>query len=213
MSEEGENLGYYKTGIFKKSCRIWNSCGTLYSDWNQAAAPLNLANEYGTVNDLTKCDGLRQLLIFLNVFWLVRKKNQHKYPEPEKPIMDYWPQKVHEGWSHLRELTNRLTPNTTWDICSAFGSYLPWKKGESACTQTLSPHCDNPAMCRPCAPLEWTIKMPGRPGSHRYRYSFGGAKCRDVCPWEIPQRQAGGGLYGRSTPKYAGGGSQRVNTT
>jgi hypothetical protein len=35
---------------------------------------------------------------------------------------------------------------------------------------------------------------------------FGGAKCRDVCPWHIPQRQAGVGLYLKMMPKFAGGG-------
>ena len=36
--------------------------------------------------------------------------------------------------------------------------------------------------------------------------SFGGAKCRDVCPWNIPQRQAGVGIYLKVEPKLAGGG-------
>jgi NAD-dependent dihydropyrimidine dehydrogenase PreA subunit len=35
---------------------------------------------------------------------------------------------------------------------------------------------------------------------------FGGAKCRDVCPWGIPARQAGVGLYLKVAPQFAGGG-------
>lgn len=38
-------------------------------------------------------------------------------------------------------------------------------------------------------------------------YCFGGAKCRDVCPWGIPQRQAGVGIYLKIAPKLAGGGA------
>lgn len=35
---------------------------------------------------------------------------------------------------------------------------------------------------------------------------FGGAKCRDVCPWGVPMRQAGVGLYLKLAPKLGGGG-------
>ncbi|NMC97131.1 MAG: 4Fe-4S dicluster domain-containing protein, partial [Deltaproteobacteria bacterium] len=35
---------------------------------------------------------------------------------------------------------------------------------------------------------------------------FGGAKCRDVCPWEIPQRQSGVGIYLKVLPGLMGNG-------
>jgi len=35
---------------------------------------------------------------------------------------------------------------------------------------------------------------------------LGGAKCRDVCPWSIPQRQTGVGLYLDLMPSLAGNG-------
>jgi hypothetical protein len=35
---------------------------------------------------------------------------------------------------------------------------------------------------------------------------MGGAKCKSVCPWHIPQRQSGVGLYLKLQPVPAGGG-------
>jgi Fe-S-cluster-containing dehydrogenase component len=35
---------------------------------------------------------------------------------------------------------------------------------------------------------------------------FGGAKCKDVCPWEIPQRQSGVGIYLHVLPGFMGNG-------
>ena len=35
---------------------------------------------------------------------------------------------------------------------------------------------------------------------------MGGAKCRKVCPWHIPQRQSGVGLHLDLLPQYAGNG-------
>jgi ferredoxin len=35
---------------------------------------------------------------------------------------------------------------------------------------------------------------------------LGGSKCKDVCPWEIPQRQTGVGLYLDLLPSLAGNG-------
>jgi Fe-S-cluster-containing dehydrogenase component len=38
------------------------------------------------------------------------------------------------------------------------------------------------------------------------RTCFGGAKCKKVCPWHIPQRQSGVGLHLDVLPQYAGNG-------
>jgi hypothetical protein len=35
---------------------------------------------------------------------------------------------------------------------------------------------------------------------------MGGSKCKEVCPWHIPQRQTGVGLYLKLLPSFAGNG-------
>jgi Fe-S-cluster-containing dehydrogenase component len=55
-------------------------------------------------------------------------------------------------------------------------------------------HCDNPPCIRGC-PFEALSKQPEGKTVIDHSICFGGAKCRDVCPWGIPQRQAGVGMY------------------
>ena len=66
-------------------------------------------------------------------------------------------------------------------------------------------HCDNPA-CATICPFS---------ANHKYKTGavvidkdicFGGAKCRTVCPWDIPQRQSGVGIYLNLVPTLAGNG-------
>jgi Fe-S-cluster-containing dehydrogenase component len=66
-------------------------------------------------------------------------------------------------------------------------------------------HCDTPtcaAIC-PFGVIEKDVK--GAVSIHE-NGCMGGAKCRTVCPWDIPQRQAGVGVYLKLMPKFAGGG-------
>lgn len=66
-------------------------------------------------------------------------------------------------------------------------------------------HCDNP----PCANLcPFGVNNKYDDGSvviDDY-YCFGGAKCKSVCPWEIPERKTGVGIYLKLQPLPVGGG-------
>ena len=66
-------------------------------------------------------------------------------------------------------------------------------------------HCQNP----PCANLcPWGACAKEDKGIVRINDSIclGGSKCRSVCPWNIPQRQTGVGLYLDLLPSLAGNG-------
>ena len=55
-------------------------------------------------------------------------------------------------------------------------------------------HCQNP----PCANLcPWGAAGREKNGIVRIndKVCLGGSKCKSVCPWNIPQRQTGVGLY------------------
>ncbi|HET6499017.1 MAG TPA: 4Fe-4S dicluster domain-containing protein, partial [Coriobacteriia bacterium] len=66
-------------------------------------------------------------------------------------------------------------------------------------------HCDNPPCAHLC-PFSVQEKTPTGAVVINEDGCMGGAKCRDVCPWHIPQRQAGVGLYMKLAPGLIGGG-------
>jgi Fe-S-cluster-containing dehydrogenase component len=106
-------------------------------------------------------------------------------------------------WSDKREVRDRLTPYTWLFIQSATVTV----NGEE---QTLTfprrcMHCQNP----PCADLcPWGAAGKLENGITRIDADIcmGGQKCKVVCPWKIPERQTGVGLYLDILPAFAGNG-------
>jgi len=160
------------------------------------------SGKLGTLIDLTKCDGCRNYDTPFCV-QACSNHNQERFPEPKKPLKNYWPQKKVEDWSNKRDLKSRLTPyNWTFvDHVSVehngalYEVYVPRR-----CM-----HCDNPTCLKLC-PFSVITKDESGAVSIDDELCFGGAKCRDVCPWGIPQRQAGVGIYLDFAPDLAGGG-------
>jgi formate dehydrogenase iron-sulfur subunit len=180
------------------------AAAALVTGTKKAVAEIAASAQYATVIDLTKCDGCSSSPTGTPLCILAcRQKNQDNYPEPEKPIMDYWPQKKHEDWSDRRDVTNRLTPYN-W----IYVQHLEVEH-QGQMLKVHVPrrcmHCDNPP-CSALCPFGVNDKTPEGPVVINTNGCFGGAKCRDVCPWQIPQRQAGVGLYKEVAPKFAGGG-------
>ena len=66
-------------------------------------------------------------------------------------------------------------------------------------------HCDNPT-CTSLCPFGAISKNKDGAVSIDDGFCMGGAKCRDACPWDIPQRQAGVGIYLKLAPQLAGRG-------
>ncbi len=154
--------------------------------------------KYATLIDLSKCDGCTNEPIPRCVK-ACRDYNKERFPEPKKPILPYWPRKTYEDWSDKRDKIDTLTPYN-WIFVQKVNIDDKQINIPRRCM-----HCDNPPCVREC-PFGALTKQPEGNSVISDKLCFGGAKCRDVCPWHIPQRQAGVGIYLQILPKYAGGG-------
>ena len=170
---------------------------------NKPVQAAGLSNgKLGTLIDLTKCDGCKNYKTPLCVE-ACGKHNQERFPEPQKPLKKYWPQDKVEDWSNKRDLKTRLTPYN-W----TFVDHVKVKHNgaeQDVYVPRRCMHCDNPTCAKLC-PFSAITKDPSGAVSIDDGVCFGGAKCRDVCPWGIPQRQAGVGIYLDIAPDLAGGG-------
>jgi Fe-S-cluster-containing dehydrogenase component len=133
-----------------------------------------------------------------------REVNSPKFPEPKKPYPKMYPSRVKvSDWSDKRDVTERLTPYNWLTIQHATVT-VDGRKAELTIPRRCM-HCANP----PCVKLcPWgSAKQLGN-GIARIDTDIclGGAKCKDVCPWAIPQRQTGVGLYLDILPSLAGNG-------
>ncbi len=151
-----------------------------------------------TLIDLSLCDGCKDREVPACVS-ACKANAQGRIPEPVDPIPDPWPRKTVEDWSKKQEVSDRLTPYNYIYVHEARIDnqilYIPRR-----CM-----HCDNPA-CATICPFSANNKRPAGAVVIDSDLCFGGAKCKDVCPWEIPQRQSGVGIYLKVLPGFMGNG-------
>jgi len=157
----------------------------------------------GILVDLVKCDGCPDVPVPRCVS-ACQIENESRYPEPrEEDVQDYWPQTKHEDWRSRRGLKTTLTPYN-W----TYVQKVEVEHGGQTHTlniQRRCMHCDTPT-CAAVCPFG-AIEKDGKGAVSIHEVGcMGGAKCREVCPWHIPQRQAGVGIYLKLLPKLAGGG-------
>ncbi len=156
--------------------------------------------ELATLIDIRKCIGCESCVE------ACREVNAFKYPEPKHPFPKMYPHRVKVAdWSSAekREVRDRLTPYNWLFIQNATVTI----DGEET---TLNiprrcMHCQNP----PCADLcPWGASRKLKNGITLIDpdICLGGRKCQVVCPWDIPQRQTGVGLYLDLLPNFAGNG-------
>lgn len=169
-----------------------------------ASAGAGKGVQYGTIIDLTKCDGCSHLKVPVCVT-ACRQENKSKFPKPvpSEEINYYWPHKKKEDWQDKKQLTNRLTPYN-WTTVQKVTVKHNGREVEVHIPRRCM-HCDNPPCANIC-PFGAQGKTPEGPVVINHDLCFGGAKCRTVCPWGIPARQAGVGLYMKVAPQYLGGG-------
>lgn len=169
----------------------------------QAQAAEIDGDTYATLIDMTECDGCLDWEIPACVS-ACRTANAHKFPQPDPAkIKDYWPHAKHEDWSDKQHLTDRLTPYN-WIFVQNVAVENDGETVEVNVPRRCM-HCDNPPCVKMC-PFGSNTKTPEGPVYIKESTCFGGAKCRDVCPWSVPQRQAGVGIYTYMDPLPVGGG-------
>ncbi len=156
------------------------------------------AGSYATMIDLSRCDGCRGEAIPKCVE-ACRLKNKERFPVPQKPIRDLWPQKKHDDWSDRQDVISKLTPYN-WTTVQR----VQLEQRELFIPRRCM-HCDN-APCANLCPFGALNKFKDSAVVINHDLCMGGAKCKTVCPWEIPQRQSGVGLYLKIQPLPAGGG-------
>ncbi len=156
------------------------------------------SGRYATLIDVTKCDGCKNEPMPKCVE-ACRRVNEKKFPDPEKPIKDLWPQKSHDDWSGKRDVIDTLTPYN-WTTVQKIEV-----EGEEIFLPRRCMHCDNPPCANLC-PFGALNKYSDGSVVINHDLCMGGAKCKVVCPWHIPQRQSGVGLYLKLQPIPAGGG-------
>lgn len=154
--------------------------------------------QLATLVDISKCVGCEACVE------ACKEVNAEKYPDPEKPFPEMFPSRVKvSDWSQKQDVTDRLTPYNWLFIQHA---ELTYKGKEYELTMPRRcMHCVNP----PCVKLcPWGSAKQEKNGISRIDpdICLGGSKCQSVCPWDIPQRQTGVGLYLDLLPQFAGNG-------
>jgi Fe-S-cluster-containing dehydrogenase component len=155
--------------------------------------------ELATVLDIGRCIGCGACVE------ACRTINNFKFPKPQKPFPVMSPQdrvKV-EDWSEKQNVDSRLTPYNWLFLQTVDVSY----KGQDYLLNIprRCMHCQNPPCANLC-PFGAARKLDNGITVIHPEICFGGAKCRDVCPWKIPQRQTGVGLYLKVMPRFGGNG-------
>jgi formate dehydrogenase iron-sulfur subunit len=152
-----------------------------------------------TVFDLKKCIGCEECVNSCREQW------QSSVPDPVKPIPRMYPKRVPvQDWSGRKDVQDRLTPYNFLYVEMLEIEH----KGEA---QELNiprrcMHCDNPPCTNLCPFGSGRVEDNGIVHIDK-DLCLGGAKCKKVCPWHIPQRQSGVGLYLDILPAFAGNGA------
>lgn len=165
----------------------------------QERVPAPSDGELATLLDISKCIGCGECV------YACRDSNAAKFPEPEKPLPQPLPSKraKAEDWSDKRDIEDRLTPYNWLFIQSAEVEH----KGEplEVHIPRRCMHCQNPPCANMC-PFGAANKQQNGVTRISDQLCMGGSKCKAVCPWHVPQRQSGVGLYLHLMPRLAGNG-------
>jgi len=159
-------------------------------------------SSYATLIDLSLCDGCRDTASPACVT-ACREKNAGTVPDPVDPMPKPFPSGLIEDWSKKKEVSDRLTPYNYLFVQNAEVNVGGEKKTISIPRRCM--HCDNPA-CATICPFSANHKHASGAVVIDQNVCFGGAKCKAVCPWAIPQRQSGVGIYLHILPTLAGNG-------
>ncbi len=163
-----------------------------------AAARPEEKTQLATLLDISKCIGCGACVE------ACQETNAQKYPDPQKPFPKMFPDRAKvSDWSDKQDVTDRLTPYN-WLYIQHASVDINGEETELTIPRRCM-HCVNP----PCVKLcPWGAAKQLENGISRIdpEICLGGSKCNAVCPWDIPQRQTGVGLYLDILPNFAGNG-------
>jgi formate dehydrogenase iron-sulfur subunit len=155
-----------------------------------------------TLIDLTKCDGCpdREKPACVTACKTIKTG---RIPEPADPIPVPFPTRKVEDWSKNKAVSDRLTPYNLIFVQKVETDLGGEKKTVFIPRRCM--HCDNPA-CATLCPFAANHKFKNGAVVIDQEACFGGAKCQTLCPWQIPQRQSGVGVYLKVLPTLMGNG-------
>jgi len=154
--------------------------------------------ELCTVLDISKCIGCEACVDACRETW------QATVPDPVQPIPRPFPQRVPiQDWSKKKDVQDRLTP---YNFLYLEHLSVPHKGQEAEVhLPRRCMHCMNPPCTNLCPFGAGRVEQNGVVHIDP-EVCLGGAKCKQVCPWSVPQRQSGVGVYLDILPEYAGNG-------
>ncbi len=183
--------GFLKGGL-AAACGLMTAQSPVQKAFARAEQPL------ATLLDLSKCIGCGACVE------ACRETNAHKYPQPRKPYPRMYPSRVKvEEWSDKQAVDDRLTPYNWLYVQTAEVEHNGQNLTVNVPRRCM--HCTNPPCVKLC-PWGAARQLDNGIAQIDAELCLGGAKCRDVCPWQIPQRQTGVGLYLDLLPGLAGNG-------
>jgi len=163
-----------------------------------SAAGTNGKEQLATLLDIRKCIGCEACVD------ACKEVNEQKFPDPKKPFPKMYPDRVPVmDWSDKQDVTDRLTPYN-WLFIQHANVKINGEETELTIPRRCM-HCVNP----PCVKLcPWGSARLLENGISRIDpdLCLGGSKCKAVCPWHIPERQTGVGIYLDLLPSLAGNG-------
>lgn len=193
MSKRFSRRTFLKTGVAAAACSIASIAPAV-----KAAEALGSGEPIATLLDISKCIGCEECV------HACREANQDRFPAPQKPFPEMFPKRVPVmDWSEKRDVTDRLTPYN-WLYIQYATVEINGEEKELTIPRRCM-HCVNP----PCVKLcPWGAARQYKNGISQIdaNLCLGGSKCKSVCPWLIPERQTGVGLYLDILPTYAGNG-------